>query len=238
MTKTLPLLITILASLFLVSCSNTKTTITPELPIVEFKDTFENSTNTWTSTFLGHTDSNKEDFNFQSEITAIPDLNSKGLMLSANNPNGQLAIITQKKLSGLSPNQDYNLLYIIALASNLSSDNSCPGLVGKRTAVKIAAGVKEPKLLLEENLEVLDLGTGPFQRVGDVGHQDRACEATDYAINQLGNLKAPFNAPLKITSDANGESWAAIVLDSSFVGQSTFYIDSIDITATPVAASE
>ena len=228
------LFLIVASSIFLASCGNSAPSITPSLPISEFNTTFEAGTEGWESSFLGYTGADKDSFNFKSGVSAIPDLDSKGLMFSANNINGQLVMYAQKQLSGLEPNQEYNLLYVVGLASNLSSSNSCIGFEGKRTELKVSASLQEPKKILEENLDILNLGTGPFQRVGVVGHKDRNCEDSAYAINQLGNLKAPFNAPVKITSDANGTIWTVVVLDSSFEGESKFYIDSIDITATPV----
>lgn len=238
MKKTLLLAFQMFSSLLLisllVSCGNSQPTVSPSLPISEFSFNFENDTEGWMTSFLGYSDTNKEAFNFQTGIETIPDINSNGLLLSADNPNAQLVMYAQKKLSGLTPNQDYNLLYIVGLGSNLSSETNCDNFQGKRTEMKVSASVREPKAVLEENLELLDLGTGPFQRVGVVGHKGRSCEATDYAINKLDNIKAPFNAPIKVKSDANGAVWAVIVLDSSYEGKSTFYLDSVDITATPV----
>lgn len=234
MNKTLLLFFLLASSLLIVSCGNSTPNLTPSLPLSEFNHSFENDQEGWSSSFLGYSVANKEAFDFKSGLEAIPDLGSKGLLLSANNPNSQLVMYVQKQLTGLEPKQDYNLLYKVALASNLSSENSCEGFQGKRTELKISASLQEPKKVLEENLEVLDLGTGPFQRIGVVGIKGRNCEDSTYAINQLSNITPPFNAPVQVTSDAQGKAWAVIVLDSSYIGKSTFYIDSIDITATPI----
>jgi len=231
--KIAPLLI-LFVCLFLVSCGNSTPTPNNTLPVKEFNFNFESGNEGWSSSFLGFDASNKDVFNFQTGTQSIPDLASKGMLLSATNPNKELVMYIQKQLSGLEPKQDYNLLYRIGLASNLSSDIACAGFEGKRTDVKINASTSEPKKTLEENLEILDLSVGPFQRVGVVGHSERSCEATEFAINNLGNLTPPFNAPLQVKTDANGNIWSAIVLDSSFEGTSTFYIDSVDITATPI----
>lgn len=232
--KAFPLLI-LAASLLLSGCGNSAPKSNNTIPLKEFNFNFESGTEGWLSSFLGYDESNKDAFDFQSTTTTIPDLGSQGLMLSADNPNGQLVMYAQKQLSGLEAQQDYNLLYRVGLGSNVSSSTQCAGFAGKRTEVKISASVQEPKEALEENLELLDLGISSYQRIGVVGHKDRNCEATDYAINQISNIQAPFNAPVEIKSDANGQVWAVVVLDSSYVGKSTFYLDSIDITATPVS---
>ncbi len=234
MNKTLLFFLTLLSTLAITSCGNSTPNVTPSLPISEFSYTFETDQEGWSSSFLGYSAANKEAFDFQSSLESIPDLATKGLLLSANNPNAQLVMYAQKQLTGLVANQDYNLLYRVGLASNLSSENTCEGFQGKRTELKISASLQEPTKVLEENLNILDLGTGPFQRIGAVGHKGRNCEDSNYAINQLSNLKAPFNAPVQIKSDAQGTIWAVVVLDSSYIGQSVFYIDSIDITATPI----
>lgn len=228
----------ILCSLVLSSCGNSAPTPTNNLPVKEYSFDFESGDEGWSSSFLGYDADNKDSFNFQSGNKNVPDINTTGMLLSANNPNGQLVMYLQKQLSGLEPNQKYNLLYRVGLATNLSSANTCVGFEGKRTEVKITAALNEPKQTLEDNIGILNLSSSPFQIVGSVGHTDRSCEATDYAINQLGNLNPPFNAPIEITSDAQGSIWSAVVLDSSFIGQSTFYIDSLDITATPIETAE
>jgi len=234
MKKILLLFAAVLSSLLIVSCGNSTPDITPSLPVIEFTNTFESTQEGWNSSFFGPSSDATESFNFKSGLEAIPDLESKGLLLSATSSDAGLVMYVQKQLTGFVANQDYNLLYKVGLASNLSSDTACEGFQGKRTVVKITAGEKEPKKVLAENLEILDLGTGPFQRIGVVGHKSRNCEDTNFAINTLSNLTPPFNSPVKITSDAQGKIWAAIVLDSSYIGQSKFYIDSIEITATPI----
>ncbi len=235
MNKVILLSLLTICSFIITSCGNPAPSPTHDFPVKEYSFNFESGEQGWMSSFLGYSESNKNAFAFQSGVASIPDLGTQGLTLAANNPNGELVLFVQKQLSGLAPEHGYNLLYRIGLASNLSSSTKCEGFAGKRTEVKISASIQEPKQVLENNLDILNLNSNDYQRVGVVGHKDRPCEDTAYAINPINNIKAPFNAPVELTSDANGQLWAVIVLDSSYVGESTFYIDSIDITATPVS---
>ncbi|MFN3839596.1 MAG: hypothetical protein ACK4RF_02720 [Cyclobacteriaceae bacterium] len=198
---------------------------------------FSNVNQGWTGDFADYPegDSVAYELIFKHD-TLPPNLNNKGtlkaLMLSGNNQSDDLFMFVKKKISGLRPNTQYNVLFNIRLVSNAPTGAvGIGGAPGESVILKAGVTLAEPlKILDGDSIYRMNVDKGnqlePGEDVINLGHIGVAPNTTQYTALFRNN---DSGSPFRFTSDHTGDAWVLIGTDSGFEGKTTLYYTKIDI---------
>ncbi|MCX6973823.1 MAG: hypothetical protein NTZ94_05865, partial [Verrucomicrobia bacterium] len=159
-----------------------------------------------------------------------------GLFISGMNHSDDLWMFWKKKITGLEPNTDYQVVLDIEMASN-----AAPGLVGVGGApgesVYVKAGVSQEEPLVAPDSE------GQLRLTVDKGNQ----ATSGFAATALGNVakENDDSAQYEIihrnnrsiqqsaTTSADGSLWIFLGTDSGFEGATSLYYTHLAVVLTP-----
>jgi hypothetical protein len=207
------------------------------LDTLQLEYDFTDSLNGWTGHFSDLSIKyNKEDFALDSGHRAIPvkgEALKKGLLLSGINRSDDLFMYAKKKMGqeeGLLPNRSYLMSMELDFYTNVD-----PGLIGvggspgEGVYMKAGASTVEPKTISVNNdLRMnIDKGEQASSGANAIVIGNIAKEHVSQEQYQLKKLK--MTAPIKVTTNDNGELWAIFGTDSGFEGSSTLYYSNIKI---------
>lgn len=157
--------------------------------------------------------------------------NKKSIMVSGNNHSGDLFMYMKRKITDLTPNADYTLVFEVELASNASEGTTAGGSPGKNVFLKAGASTTEPKRVIEDNQYALNVDKGNLNESGEM-----AIVLGDIAVpyNTQGytliNRNSASNAnPFIVRSNSKGEIWLIIGTDSGFEGPTTLYYTRVNV---------
>jgi cyclophilin family peptidyl-prolyl cis-trans isomerase len=162
----------------------------------------------------------------------------KGLFISGVNHSDDLWMFWKKKLTGLQPNTEYQVVLDIEMASNVA-----PGLVGVGGApgesVYVKAGASQAEPLVAEDAQgqlrlTVDKGnqstSGSAAAVlGNVAKENSSSE--QYALLHRNNRSIQQSA----TSSADGSLWIFFGTDSGFESTTALYYTHAAVVLTPKA---
>lgn len=154
----------------------------------------------------------------------------KAIMLSGNNHSDDLFMFIKKKVNGLQPNTEYNVVFEVELASNAEKNNvGVGGAPGESVYVKAGASIIEPKKIIDGNYYRLNIDKGNQSMDGDdmkvIG--DIAVESAEY--NLITRSNSNQGAPFIVRSSSLGELWLIVGTDSGFEGVTTLYYTKINV---------
>lgn len=157
--------------------------------------------------------------------------NKKSIMVSGNN-HSDLFMFMKRKITDLSPNTDYSLVFEVELASNaMEGIAGAGGSPGGGVFLKAGASTTEPKRIIEDNQYALNV---------DKGNQDKSGEMAIV----LGDIAVPYGtqgytlitrnsavnaAPFMVRSNSSGEVWLIIGTESGFAGTTTVYYTRVNV---------
>ena len=137
----------------------------------------------------------------------------------------------KRKISDLSPNTDYTLVFEVELASNAPKGLAgIGGAPGESVFLKAGAASTEPKKVIEDNQYALNVDKGNQNTPGEMaivlGDIAVSYDTQDYALITRNNTeKTPFIA----RSNSKGEIWLLVGTDSGFEGTTTVYYTRINV---------
>jgi hypothetical protein len=157
--------------------------------------------------------------------------NQKSMMLSGNNHSDDLFMFMKRKITNLSPNTDYTLVFDVELASNAPKGAvGIGGAPGESVFLKAGASGTEPKKVIEDNQYTLNIDKGNQSTagemavvLGDIAVPNDTKQYTLITRNNAGN--APFTA----RSNSKGEMWLIVGTDSGFEGTTTVYYTKVGV---------
>ena len=157
----------------------------------------------------------------------------KSMMLSGNNHSDDLFMFMKKKVTGLSPNTDYTLVFEVELASNAPKGAvGIGGAPGESVYLKAGAGSLEPKKVIDGNQYTLNVDKGNQSNPGEttVVLGDIAVDygTTQYTLINRSNSSAD-PGPFIAKSNSKGELWLIVGTDSGFEGTTTIYYTKINV---------
>jgi hypothetical protein len=174
------------------------------------------------------------DLRFESTWTGLPqplDANRKSIMVSSMNRSDDLFMYLKRKVTGLTPNTDYKLVFDIELASQYATNSiGIGGSPGGSVFLKAGATSVEPVKTLKDDLYLLNIDKGN-QMVGGkdalmLGNIGAGDDVTTYKLITRSNAENP----LTVRSNAQGELWLIVGTDSGFEGLTTLYYSNIKVT--------
>jgi hypothetical protein len=155
----------------------------------------------------------------------------KSMMMSVNNQSDDLFMFMKRKISDLSPNTDYTLVFEVELASNAPKGVAgIGGAPGESVFLKAGAASTEPKRVIEDNQYALNVDKGNQSNPGEMaivlGDIAVSYDTQDYTLITRNNTeKTPFIA----RSNSKGEIWLIVGTDSGFEGTTTVYYTRINV---------
>jgi hypothetical protein len=171
-------------------------------------------------------------------VTADGKTLSKGIFLSGNNHSDDLFMFIRRRLSGLQPNANYDVIFTVTIENSVP-----PALIGvggspgesiyfKVGGSKIKPDKKEREGFYHLNVDKGDQGNGGKNAIiiGDLANPLVEPSNPQFEPKILTN----GNEPLRIKTDKEGNAWIFVGTDSAFEGLTLYYIAEISIQATLV----
>jgi hypothetical protein len=162
-------------------------------------------------------------------------INGKGYFIGGTNRSDDLFLFVKKQFSGLKKNATYNLDFSLKFASNTPSGcQGVGGAPGESVWIYAGATAAEPKAVTVNNDTRMNIDRGnqaqggkDAQVIGNIAN-GLACGSTAYVSKTVKNDKVQ-----KVTTDANGDVWIILGIDSGFEAYSSVTLQSVQIDATP-----
>lgn len=156
----------------------------------------------------------------------------KAIMMSGINHSDDLFMFMKKKITGLEPDTDYNLVFEVELASNAPTGAvGIGGAPGESVYLKVGACYKEPKKVIDEGKYTLNIDKGDQINAGEdmivLGNIAVAPTTTNYTL--ITRTNATANAPFVARTNSQGELWIIVGTDSGFEGTTTLYYTKVNI---------
>lgn len=153
--------------------------------------------------------------------------NLKSVMISGINHSDDLFMFMKRKVTGLSPNTDYNIGFDVELASNVPQNGvGVGGAPGESVYLKAGASAIEPRRVIEGSQYILNVDKGNQSTSGNstiiLGDISTTPNNKDYVLIRRSNA-SQNTAPFVVKSNAQGELWLIVGTDSGFEGTTTLY---------------
>jgi hypothetical protein len=195
---------------------------------------FSDSDNGWTGDFADYP-VGEEDFyelGFSHDTLPAPlDSTQMALRLTGSNRSDDLFLFAKRKITGLVPNATYELEFDVEIATDApESGIGAGGSPGASNYLKVGASGTEPMKVATEGFYGFNLDKGNQSQGGEdaivIGNIGHAGEEYEYQLIQRSSAGTTFTA----TTNANGEIWVFVGVDSGFEGITTFYITQLRVT--------
>lgn len=156
----------------------------------------------------------------------------KSMMLSGNN-HGHLFMFMKKKITNLTPNTDYTIVFEVELASNATQGGGSFGAVpGEFVFLKAGASGTEPRKVIDGNYFALNVDKGTQSAPGEttvvLGDIAVSTDTPDYTLITRHNASMN-DSPFIVKSNSKGELWLMVGTDSSFEGITTVYYTKVNV---------
>lgn len=185
-------------------------------PLV-YQSNFSRNADGWQAEYVDYSEVTN-DMNFESAWMGLPkplDNARKAVMVSSVNRSDDVFMFLIRKLTGLQPNQAYQLVFTIELASTYANNAvGIGGSPGSSVFLKAGATAVEPKKLLNNGFYELNIDKGIQSEggrnaivLGNIGAGD---DVTGYKLITRDNTATPF----QVRSNAQGELWLVVGTDS------------------------
>jgi hypothetical protein len=194
---------------------------------------FNDDTQGWTAFFSDYPQGSEEHFQLSFGHAMLPaplDTTLGALRISGINHSDDLLSMIVRKIDGLQPGRQYDIIFDVEVASNTPSNSvgigGSPDLAFGVGAIPFAPsnspdieGWLRPNFSSELQSR---MSNDTIQMVGTIGVGD---DASDYTLIRRGNAASPLRA----TSNEDGVLWLLIGTDSGFEGTTTLYYRSVKI---------
>ncbi|NNM76978.1 hypothetical protein HJG53_08700 [Sphingomonas sp. ID1715] len=149
-----------------------------------------------------------------------------GYAVSAANPSNDVFFYIWKLVSGLTPNTSYNVTVSVHFATN--APPNCPGSPGENVTLKAGAVAIAPANVTQGgqvsvNFDKGNQGSGGANAAVLGSFAQTAAAGTCAAPLFAEKTLSTSGAPPRVTSNANGQAWLVIGLDSAFAGSTKVY---------------
>jgi len=209
----------------------------PGISVYSASFDFSQSLDGWEADFTD-LPSNLDDTSFYELTFAYTELpgnlgSKKAIKLSGANHSDDLFMFIKRKISGLSPNTTYNLVFEVELASNAKKGSvGIGGSPGESVFLKAGASEIEPEKVVQNNQYTLNIDKGNQQASGQnaitLGDISIPTTAIEYTLITRTNA-SPYNQTFVAESNDNGEIWLIIGTDSGFEGTTTVYYTKVNV---------
>ena len=217
------------------SCQNQSNNTPMPSTGVLLNDSFSVSTNGWEGGYTDYSTFQDSLIKFRFEHRGLPkplNESQKALWVYGENRSDDLFMYVYRKLSNLSPNREYSLLFEVELASPYTANGLGAG--GSPTLdVRLKAGASaiKPEKVKDGIFYKLNLDKGDQGESGKdliiIGNLANGKDKEEYTLIRRSNTGKPF----KVKTNASGEVWFIIGTDSGYEGNQSTYYNRITVTA-------
>jgi len=175
------------------------------------------------------------DYELESAYTDRPanlGANLKSIMISGNNHSDDLFMFMKRKITGLSPNTDYAIVFDVELASNAPKGAAgIGGAPGESVFLKAGAIGMEPKAVIDKNQHVLNVDKGNQATPGESTVMLGDIAVTPYAeaYALITRTNSGSQSPFVARTNSKGELWLIVGTDSGFEGVTTVYYTRVNV---------
>lgn len=194
---------------------------------------FSTNAEGWAGDFADYPAGEEELYALEFGHSLLPEplyLSQGALKLSGKNHSDDLFMFVKKEVTGLIPNRSYRINFKVEIASNVANDQvGIGGSPGESVYIKAGASSAPPQKTEDE--------LGWYRLNIDHGNQSQGGEdmivlgnfanGTTQNVYTLKTLSNP--TPLLATTSANGTLWLLFGTDSAFEGETTIYINKIEV---------
>lgn len=218
----------------LVSCSKDQ-----EISVLSVSYLFNESDQDWTGDFADYPEGDSITYQLVIKHDTIPtgtnvESKTRGLLVSGENLNDDLFMFIKKKISGLRPNTQYEVLFNAKFASIAPTDVVI-NPPGESVILKVGATVLEPKKVLDAGVYRMNIDKGNQEEEGsdmiNIGHVGVGATTKKFTVITRNNSSS--NSFI-MTTDATGEVWLVIGADSGFEGTTMLYYTQVDVAFNAV----
>ncbi|HMQ07780.1 MAG TPA: hypothetical protein PKC30_10805 [Saprospiraceae bacterium] len=215
--------------MFLMSCGKDN----DQLPLMELNHTFQNNKEGWEVVYSDYPVGDEGNFEFVFERTELPeplDHSKMSLMLGGTNRSDDLFMGLKRKITGLSPGENYSISFLIEFASNVPDGAvGVGGSPGSSVYVKAGASEIEPVNIVDElNWYRLNIDKGNQAQEGEnmviLGNFENGTDKDIYTLKTVSN-----DHKLQMKANNEGEIWLIIGTDSGFESRTEIYYNRISI---------
>lgn len=158
--------------------------------------------------------------------------NLKSILISGMNHSDDLFMFMKRKVTGLSPNTDYAIVFDVELASNAPQGAAgVGGAPGESVYLKAGAIGMEPKPVIDANQYVLNIDKGNQSTPGEstviLGNIAVGPYTSEYTLIRRTNSGSQF--PFIARANSKGELWLIVGTDSGFEGRTTVFYTRISV---------
>ena len=223
---------------FLILCGCALSSEDPGIKVFTLSSDFSVSLDTWQAEFTGYPASYQDSMEYQLQCSWVQRPanvgSGKSYMMSGNNLGDGLFMFIKTKVTGLSPNTDYALVFGVELASNATSDiDGTNGSPGKSVYLKAGASTVEPKKIVDNEICTFNLDKGYQESISGndmVVLGDIAASSSNYELIQRNSSN--HTSPFIVRTDHNGCFWLMVGTDSAYQGTTTVYYTSVTVLMT------
>lgn len=202
--------------------------VASDFVLLTYEYDFAQSDHGWTGMFSNYAMSDSVEDELRFEYTDLPSNlgTEKAMMFFGNNLDGDLFMFMKKQITGLRADTEYTIAFDIEFASNVYSSL---GSQATNVYLKAGASTSEPEKILNGDIYLPNFDKGSLSGsgsdmmvIGDISKEED--NNPGYGIVNRNNTKAAFNAK----SNAAGELWLIVGVDSGFEGITTIYFTNIN----------
>ena len=202
---------------------------------VLLNESFATGANGWEGNFTDYQTPQDSLMKFTFEHTGLPKpLNEtqKALRLYGENRSDDLFMFVRRRLTNLTPNKEYKLLFEVELATlHPAGSIGIGGSPATSVFLKAGASATKPEKTKTGDAYGLNLDKGNQAEGGKdmvvIGDMANGKTTEEYTLIQRSNAGKPFT----VKTDANGEVWLILGTDSGFEGNQSIYYTRIKVTA-------
>lgn len=222
------------SSLTFTACQDESTPLQPGLP---YQSSFQRNTDGWSADITDYGTEQSDIMGFKSTYKGLPaplDTTRKSIMVESMNRSDDAFMFLKRKVTGLTPNTDYSLVFDIELASRYPGNSiGIGGSPGGSVFLKAGASAVEPVKVLKDGFYTINVDKGAQNNEGKdailLGDISSGVETEAYTLISRSNVDKPFIA----RSSDKGELWLLVGTDSGFEGLTTLYYSKINVTTKP-----
>ncbi|WP_461125443.1 hypothetical protein [Spirosoma aerophilum] len=213
------------------ACTDDVVTTTPGLP---YQSSFQRDADGWVAGLTDYGTAQDSIMQFKSAWKGLPaplDTTRKSIMIESMNRSDDAFMFLKKKLTGLTPNTDYSLVFDVELASQYPANSiGIGGSPGSSVFLKVGASAVEPVRVLKDGFYTINIDKGEQNNDGKdairIGNISTGDSGEGYSLITRTNQATP----LKTRTNAQGELWLIVGTDSGFEGLTTLYYSKINVT--------
>ncbi|QIP13836.1 hypothetical protein G8759_15065 [Spirosoma aureum] len=199
---------------------------------------FAKGADSWKADYSDYQLNEADSIHFVSGIRSLPmplDTSRKAFLVGSTNASDDLFMFLKRKLSGLRPTTNYQIVYELELASKYPAQSvGIGGSPGLALHLKVGASAVEPVKVEKNqgyylNLDKGDQATGGKDviLIGDASNDN-----TDDRYRLVRRFSNGKN--LMAQTDKNGDLWLVVGTDSGYEGRTDLYYSRILVSLRPI----